>query len=146
MNYHPSHHRDSGGGLIAFVAGVATTLALGGYFLFGPKGKENRREIDRWVKKTTGEILERIENIEEVTEDQYRTIVDEVTYRQAKLEGMGDRALGRLRGYFKSRWDEMKNAAKEARKEAEREVKSEESYLELSPDRERDLRDEDFRP
>jgi hypothetical protein len=125
MHYNTSHE-SAGGSLLAFFAGIATTVAVGGYFLFGPKGRENRRGIDRWVKRMTVEVLDKMEDIEDITEEKYHAIVDEVTARQGQLRGLRQSFIERVREDMKSRWEEMKAAARKARAEALAEMEKEE--------------------
>ncbi len=118
--HEPSHHS-----IFAFIAGVTTATLVGGYFLFGPKGREHRRNVDRWIKRARFEILDRIEAIEDITEQQYHTIVDDVTYRYGQLKGVGQEKIEQAREYFRARWHEMRVAATQAREEARRELEEE---------------------
>ncbi len=126
MHHNTSSHESAGGSLLAFFAGIATTVAVGGYFLFGPKGRENRRGIDRWVRRMTVEVLDKMEDIEDMTEEKYHAIVDEVTARQGQLRGLKESFVMRIREDMKSRWEEMKAAAKKARADALAEMEKEE--------------------
>ena len=112
---------------IAFLAGVFITLAAGGYYLFGPQGERHRREVDRWLKRARYEIIQRMERIENITEEQYRKIVDEVAEKYATMKGYGQEKAALLRDTFRRKWTEMKEAARQAREEAEAEVLAEES-------------------
>lgn len=120
------HHKNSGNSLFAFIAGAATALALGGYFLYGPHGRENRKKLDRWVLRAKIDILDKMESVEDLTEEQYRNIVDEVTNRYASLKHVGQEKAARAGESFKRRWNEMRDAARRARGEAEVELAQEE--------------------
>ncbi len=77
------------GGNAALGAGVAAAVAaaaLGAYFLYGKDGQKNRRKVKGWMLKAKGEILERVEGLESVSQDAYEDIVKKVLagYKGAK--------------------------------------------------------------
>lgn len=126
MRHYDRHHTGSGGVIAAFLAGVATAVAVGGYLLYGPHGKENRERVERWMLTAKAEILDKMDKAGDVTEDQYHKIVDEVTGRYAGMKDIGrDRAARAAEG-FKRRWEEMRAAARRARDEAQQELEDEE--------------------
>lgn len=129
MSYHFSPREHSSKPLLAFLIGAMGTLIVGGYYLFGPKGSQHRTDVDRLVKRTKFQILDKLQQIENVTEVQYYKIVDEVVRQQGRLRGIGAEKLHELSENFRMRWDEMKELAHEARDEAEKELREEEKHL-----------------
>lgn len=91
-------------GLAATLVGAVAT----GYFLFGPKGAENRVKVKAWTLKAKGEILEHFEKKMEVSEDQYKEIVDKVTAKYAKLKTVGEEEAGKLNRELKKHWKAIK--------------------------------------
>lgn len=125
MSLHLPGNR-SRGSLLAFVVGVTTAVIVGGYFLFGPKGHKNRMHIDRWLKRARFAILNRMETIENITEQQYYTIVDEVVEGYGKLRAMSQEKIEKGKESFRQRWQEMREAAQRARDEARAELEEDE--------------------
>lgn len=127
MSYHISPQEHSSKPLLAFIVGAVGTLIVGGYFLFGPKGRQHRSDVDRFVKRSKFEILDKLQDLEHVTEEQYYKIVDEVVRQQGRLRGISIEKLNELSENFRMRWNEMKSIAHNARNEAEKELLQEEN-------------------
>jgi hypothetical protein len=70
-------HQVSKGAIAAFGAG-AIALAVSTYYFFGPEGKIHRTKASGWMIKMKGEIIEKIEEAGEMTEEGYNKIVDSV--------------------------------------------------------------------
>lgn len=75
------------GKAIAVGAGVAA-MSAAAYVLFGPEGKHNRKKIQGWAVKMKGEIIEKLEDSQEITENIYNKIVDQVSEKYAKAKGL----------------------------------------------------------
>lgn len=106
-----------------FVLGVATAAAaFAGYYLFGPKGKENRAKVKGWTLKAKGEVLEKIEKLEEVTEEKYHEIVDAVMGKYEKLKSTTEDETEKLKKELKSRYKNVERDIKKAEKEAAKKV------------------------
>lgn len=109
----------------AFLAGAATTAAVGGYLLYGPHGARNRKKMEAWMDSAKAEILERMEQIGEVTEQQYHTIVDEVADQYADMRTIGTAKAKQFSQEFKRRYKEMREATRRAAEEAKQELEIE---------------------
>jgi len=72
------------GSIVAIGAGVAA-LTAAGYFFFGPSGEKNRKKMKGWVIKMKGEIVEKMESVQEVTEPVYNSIVDAVAKKYSSV-------------------------------------------------------------
>ncbi len=91
----------------AIVAGIGAgvaALAAAGYFIFGPKGAQNRKAVKGWTLRMKGEVLERIEKVKEVTPELYEKIVDEVGAKYLKVKGVGMEEVQALAGDLKKYW------------------------------------------
>src|SRR5690606_22476153 len=99
---------------------AAAAAAFAGYYLFGPKGKENRAKVKGWTLKAKGEVLEQIEKLEEVTEEKYHTIVDSVMDKYKKLKDTTveetDKLEKELKKRFKDVARDVKTSTTKARK------------------------------
>ena len=118
--HHGTHH--GGGNIGAFLLGALAATAIGGYFLYGPHGAEHRKTVGKWVKSAKAEILKRMDQIQDVTEEQYGKIVDEVTDRYSAMAEVGQEKASQASAYFKRQWDKMRDAARRAKEEAEEEL------------------------
>lgn len=92
----------------AFAAGAALATAAVGYFLYGPKGAENRKKVEGWTLRAKGEVLSKLETAKDVTEEKYHQIVDSVTARYAKMKDVGEDKAGKLNKELKRYWSKMK--------------------------------------
>jgi hypothetical protein len=72
---------------LAVVAGIGALA--GAYFLYGTDaGKKKRKEVKGWMLKAKGEVLEKIENIKDLSEDKYQGAVASV---MKKYEGLREK-------------------------------------------------------
>lgn len=137
--HHDKHHDSyvgkdymaghTGKSVLPFVVGIAATVLVGGYVLFGPEGRRNRRNVDRYIKRAKYQILDKMEHLEDVTEDQYHKIVDEVMAKYGSVKEIGGDKWQLVSDRFKDRWNEMREAAREARDDVKRELEEAESSI-----------------
>ncbi len=99
------------GKVVAGVAGVAA-LSAAAYMLFGPAGKKNRKKISGWAVKMKGEIIEKFEDLKEVTEPMYNKIVDEVSSKYAKAKNVSVEEVAEVVGEIKKHWKSLVKDAK----------------------------------
>ena len=102
---------DKGVGL-GFAASVIGAVAAG-YYLYGPKGAENRKKVQAWTLKAKAEVLERFEKAKEVSEGTYNETVDKVTAKYAKMKSVGEDEAKKLNTELKRHWKAIKKAAEE---------------------------------
>lgn len=93
----------SAGKVVAVGAGVVA-LATASYFFFGPEGKKNRNSLKGWMVKMKGEIIEKIEGVEDLTEDLYNKIVDTVAAKYVKAGKIGEMELRMFSDMLKTQW------------------------------------------
>lgn len=110
---------------VAVVASVAVGLAAltaAGYFVFGPNGKNNRKQIKGWSLKMKGEILERLEKLKEVTPDVYNTIIDEVSAKYGKLKNISEAEVAAIALDLKKHWRAISRDLKEKENKGKKKV------------------------
>ncbi|MES2930432.1 MAG: hypothetical protein V4665_01465 [Patescibacteria group bacterium] len=93
----------STGAMIGVGAGIAAAAAAG-YLLFGPDGKKNRKAIKGWAVKMKGEIIEKFEQVKDLTEPVYQKIVDEVQAKYSKMKNVDPKELQALVGEIRKHW------------------------------------------
>ncbi len=98
-------------------AGVAAAAAAG-YFLFGPKGKQNRKKISAWTIKAKGEVLEKIEGLESLAEDKYHAIVDQVTAKYMKSADIANEDVEKFTKELKKYWKHIETDLAPKKKKA----------------------------
>lgn len=76
---------------IEIAGGVAVglaALAAGAIFLYGKDGAKHRKQVKGWMLKAKGEVLEKLETMEEFSQDSYNRVVDEVGSQYKKLKNI----------------------------------------------------------
>ncbi len=99
-----------GGAILAGMAALAAAAA-GTYFLYGTKeGAKRRKQIKGWTLKMKGEVLERLENLQDVSKDTYEEVVDKVASGYKGLKNIDAEELGALVADLKSHWNNIHKA------------------------------------
>lgn len=96
--------------------GFATALigaTVAGFYLYGPKGKENRVKLKAWTLKAKAEVLEQFEKCKEINDERYEQMVDKVTQKYAKLKTVGEAEAEKLNKELKRHWKAVKKAVAE---------------------------------
>lgn len=94
------------------LAAATAAAAVGAYFLYGKHGAKNRKAVKSWMLKARGEVLEKMEKLESVSEDKYREIVDSVIrgYKGAKKASPAE--LAAVAAEMKSHWNSIRRTIK----------------------------------
>jgi hypothetical protein len=95
-----------GGGKKALVIGVGlAALGAAAYTLLGPRGSKNRKMLRGWALKMYGEIMDRVEDVKDLSEPIFEKIVEEVSKKYAKLKNIDqedvDEAIAEIRRQWK---------------------------------------------
>lgn len=115
-------HESSGNSALAFLAGAATALAAGAYFLYGPDGKRHRRQVENGMDRLKRELVSRMNEVSDITQEKYEDVVDELLKNYGLAKRLGKDRAARLSTTLKKRWEEMKSAAERAKIDAERDL------------------------
>lgn len=110
------------GQALAVGAGVAVASAAA-YLLMGPEGKKNRKQIKGWAVKMKGEMIEKLEDLQEVTEPMYNKVVDEISSKYAKVKNIDQEDVNEVVGELKKHWKALAKDAKNLVKTAKKPVK-----------------------
>ncbi len=92
---------------VAVVAGVTVglaALAAAGYFVLGPEGKKNRKQIKGWSLRMKGDVLEKLEKLKDVTPEVYNGIIDEVSTKYGKLKHISADEISEIAIDLKKHW------------------------------------------
>ncbi|OHA58583.1 MAG: hypothetical protein A2571_02325 [Candidatus Vogelbacteria bacterium RIFOXYD1_FULL_44_32] len=93
-------------------AGIAMGVGLvaaaaGGYFLYGPQGKANRKKVKAWGIKARGEVLHELEKMKDVSADKYNETVEKVMAKYGKVKGVSVEEVVELGGELKRYWKKI---------------------------------------
>lgn len=118
-----ANNKGGAGKALVVGAGVAAVSAAA-YLLFGPEGKKNRKKVQGWAVKMKGEMIEKLENVKEVTEPIYHKVVDEVSAKYSKLKNVDEKdvqeAVSEVKKHWKTLVRDLKPKAKKVAKKAKK--------------------------
>lgn len=103
------------GKVVALGAGIAA-LGAASYYFFGPKGKAHRAELKGWMLKMKAEIVEKLEDSKEVTEEAYTKIIDTISAKYAKAGKVDTTELEAYVAKLKKGWKEISGQKKKSAK------------------------------
>lgn len=120
-----SHPFTIGAGLAALAAAAA-----GAYFLYGSKdAKKNRRKVKSWMLKMKAEVMDKIEEAQDLTEDKYHDIVETVAAKYRVLKDVDTKEVSDLADRMRAHWadirEDLSDAAHIAKERIEEAAKAE---------------------
>jgi len=105
------HSKSKASHKVALGAGIATiaAAAAGAYFLYGTKeGAKRRKQISGWMLKMKGEVLEKMEVMEDISEVAYHDIVDAVAKSYKNIKNVEPKEVTALAEELKKHWKNIK--------------------------------------
>jgi len=111
----------------AIVAGIAslTAAAVGAYYLYGHKDSvKNRVQVKSWMLKAKGEVLEKLEDVQNVSETSYMSAVDAIAHKYKALKMIDPGELVTFIGEMRNHWTGIKKTVKTASKKPKTKAKS----------------------
>lgn len=102
---------------LAVVGASLAGLAATAYFFFGPKGKKHRQHAKSWAIKMKGEVVEKLEKAQEITEPIYQEIINNVAKEYVKGKKAGQSEIAALATDLKKHWKSISKLAVAAKKE-----------------------------
>ncbi|MEN9621872.1 MAG: hypothetical protein RLZZ67_306 [Candidatus Parcubacteria bacterium] len=102
------HKKSAGSGnakaVVLSLAGL-TAAAVGAYYLYGSKdATKNRAKVKGWMLKAKGEVLEKLEDAQEVTESAYMSAVDSIAKKYNSLKTIEPSELEAFITDMKGHW------------------------------------------
>jgi hypothetical protein len=102
------------GALIAGITGL-TAAVVGAYYLYGSKNApKNRAQVKGWMLKAKGEVLEKLEGAQEVTESTYLSAIDAIAKKYNALKNVEPAELESFVAGMKSHWTGIQKSVKKA--------------------------------
>lgn len=114
---------------VAIGLGVAAAAAAiaGAYYFYGKEGAKHRKNLKSWAVRARGEILEKLENLENISRKNYEAVVTQVLHKYKAIKNIDPAELQELTDELKGHWhginQTLSKAAKVTVKKAKRAVK-----------------------
>lgn len=94
---------------VGFGLGMLAALSAGAYYLYGTKeGSKKLVKIRGWVLKAKGEVMEKMENMKEVNEEKYNTLVENVMKKYKGVKSIDPKEVEALVSDLKKHWKNIK--------------------------------------
>jgi gas vesicle protein len=94
----------------SFLGGILTGLLVGaiaGVLLAPKSGKETRSDLRKIYSKISKDIQERINSLQEITQEAYFSLVDTVVSEYHHAEQLTQHQVDELTKALKSKWDQV---------------------------------------
>lgn len=102
-------------------AGIAAGAGLAAYLLSSPKTRKKvQLKVKGWMRDMQKEVADRVNAMQEVTQQKYEQVVDEVKPKYKALKDVSGAELDTFSGEMKAHWDNISNAMKKKPKKAKR--------------------------
>jgi hypothetical protein len=85
---------------------AAAVAAAGAYFLYGSEeASQNRKKVKGWALKAKGEVLEKLEAAEHMTEEQFHALVDNVIRTYDKARDLSQKEMKDFKKEMTGNWE-----------------------------------------
>ena len=103
---------------VAVGAGIAAlaAFAAAGYFLYGKDGAKNRKKVRGWMLKAKGEVLEGVEKMKDVSEADYKALVDKVGAKYKAVKSIDPAEVEAMVRELHGHWKNIKKSISPAPK------------------------------
>lgn len=95
---------DAGQLIGAALAGAAAATAAGLVYLGTGDTEKKTKKVRGWMLKAKGDVLEKIEKMDEVTKEKYDKTVDTITDKYSKYDHVKKTELSALKKELKQHW------------------------------------------
>jgi hypothetical protein len=97
------HKTAVGAGLAALVAAAA-----GAYYFYGhKKSTEHRKNLKTWAVRMKGDVMEQIENLKDVNEEAYHSVVDGISEKYQQLKSVDPADVAALAARMRMHWKDI---------------------------------------
>ena len=105
----------------AAVAGVGVGLAAlaaaaaGAYYFYGTKhSAQHRKQMKGWMIKARGEVVEKLEQMKDMSQENYDKIVDQVSQKYGKLKNVDPEDVKSMVADMRKHWKNIAGQLKPA--------------------------------
>lgn len=89
------------------LAGLLGAAAIGAVYLYGKNKKRVQRKLRGWMLKVKGEVMEQVSEAEELTREEYESIVDTAVDKYKAKKEQAAEEFEQTRRRLKSQWKEI---------------------------------------
>lgn len=105
---------------------TAAVAAAGAYFLYGSKSAaKNRKVVKSWGLKAKAEVLEKLEDAQEMTKEEYEQLVGTVVGAYSTAKNVSKKDLKEFASEMTDHWKQIEKAAKPLKKKVVKTAKKE---------------------
>lgn len=116
--------KKSGAGAAIGLGLAATAAAIAGaYYFYGKEGAKHRKALKSWTVKARGEVMEKMEAMDEVTRQKYEAVVTQVLSKYKAMKHISPAELQLLARELKGHWDAISKTLAQAAKNLPKKVK-----------------------
>jgi hypothetical protein len=102
---------------------AAAVAAAGTFFLYGSKNAaKNRKAVKSWTLKAKAEVLEKIEQAKEMTQEEYEQLIDTVSTTYTGVKDASKADLSTFKKEMKEHWLQIAKTAAPKKKAAKKAV------------------------
>ena len=87
--------------------GLAALAAAGTYFLYGKRGAKNLKTIEGWALQLKGQVLEKMEKLQDVNQEAYNELIMETVERFGRVKNVSASELKLITADLKSAWSHI---------------------------------------
>ena len=103
---------------------AAVAAAAGAYFLYGSKNAaKNRKAVKSWTLKAKAEVLEKIEQAQDMTKEEYEQLIDTVSVAYQGVKDASKTDLATFKKEMKEHWLQIAKTAAPKKKAVKKAVK-----------------------
>ena len=104
---------------------AAAVAAAGAYFLYGSdKASKNRKQVKSWALKAKADVLEKIEDAKEMSQEEYQDLVGSVVTAYQSTKGATKKDLKEFAAEMSDHWKQIEKAAKPVTKQSKKTAKT----------------------
>ena len=108
----------------AALTGAVVATAAGIVYLYGKNGEKHRKQVQSWMLKARGEVMDKLEKMKTVSEREYKMTVDAVVAKYAKLKTVHNTDVAALKKDLLAHWKEIVKETKQATADTKKRVAS----------------------
>lgn len=113
---------------------AAAVAAAGTFFLYGSKGaSKNRKVVKSWILKAKAEVLEKLEQAKEMSQDEYEQLIDTVGTVYAQVKDASKVDIAGFKKEMKDHWNKIEKTAAPKKKAIKKAVAKAVKKVEAAP-------------
>jgi hypothetical protein len=87
---------------------TAAVAAAGAYFLYGSKdSSDNRKKVKSGILRAKAEVLETLENAQEITEEEFHSLVEGVAKSYSVVKSLSQKDLKEFKADMADNWEDL---------------------------------------